>query len=744
MRVLMVMIFWAFPALALADPVVVKAGDHGSFTRLILEFDDRPTWSFRNQGNGYRVRFDQVSPLSFDLSRVFRLIDRERVRDIRAIGNNAIEIDLACRCALEVSTSGDRALVVDIHQPSEEAPEVQANVTAMPTPVNPGDGSAVPGPSDTILPNRTPAVFPGISDTLLPGPAPIIERPANPAPAFRPATQGSSFAVEAMALALSRAAAQGLVSASPDIGAHAATGPSPRAGDDDVRSNLAVSTGFDLAIPSMTATLSPTDAGRVCIANDAIDVAAWGDASDVTMHGRLRGEAIAEDGSIDADGAKRLARFYLNLGFGAEARVTARFLPASRDREIIEALADVMDHGTSTAPILSGQTGCEGLVSLWATLAAPLNQETQPANTDHLLSAFSALPSHLRNQLGPLLSDRLQSAGLHEDAHMAMNAVTRAGITSDESELANARLGLEGTHADAARDVLSDLSNGTDETAAAALLELLEDAEARGMAPNPVWVEDAPTLVDALEGTEIAEKLNLAGLRGLIVLGRFDDFRAAVVEDSPGVTPATRQALAVEAMRAAEHSGSDPDFVKAEVGLSKIVDIEKINREVRYALAKRLTETGLASRAMAYLPETAESLEDLTVTAKVLVASGRMNDAVDLLRDWGLQGTDDLLATALVAAGNDSEAIAHFVQAGDLEAAVGSALRTGDWEWVAANGPDEISDAANGLISSPLEDLQDTDAPNSALIEASRTRRENMRALLDLTSPDGSAAAFTN
>ena len=144
------------------------------------------------------------------------------------------------------------------------------------------------------------------------------------------------------------------------------------------------------------------------------------------------------------------------------------------------------------------------------------------------------------------------------------------------------------------------------------------------MAPNPAWVDDAPTLVGALEGTEIAERLNLAGMRGKIALGRFDEFRAALVDDAPGLTDDSRRELASLALRTLLVAGSDETFVTTEIGLSKIVAPASLPRPVRHGLAKRLHELGLSQRATAYLDATPETKEDLELAVRVRLAIGDM------------------------------------------------------------------------------------------------------------------------
>lgn len=738
----LVAVFCLLACAADADTVKVGAGEHGSFTRVILEFSDRPKWDGRRTGRGYRLTFDNTTPLDFDLSRVFRLIDRNRVSDVRASGNNRLDLDLSCDCDLRFDEAGDTALIVDILPLSSEEPEIQSELDSL---ASPAGGFAMP-----ILPGRSVHS----ADRFSPSSIPAVTLESAPAVPLLPDAVGGlqsldfpvsdqSLALEMMGRALSRAAAQGLISANTDIDPQSSNPAGRRLDLPDNQGNVSVTTSFDRAMRPDAATTSPAQDGAICTPTAQIDVAAWGDIGDRNMLGRLRKKAIAENGSVNTKGAGTLARYYIYLGFGREARAAVEYLPQSMDRQIVEALADIMDYGQSDARFLAGQVACESAAALWATLAAPMEAETTPASSDAILSTFSALPPHLRNHLGPLLSERLHDAGLREEARVAINAVTRSGKKTEESELASARLELEGTHGNVARETLSDLSNGTNLTAAGALLELLQDAENRGMPPNPDWVEDAPSLIGALEGTEIAEDLNIAALRGLVALGRFGEFRKAVVEDAPGLTPEVRLELARHGLAAALVEGSDQDFLLTELVLSRIVGPASLDADTRVSMATRLMDIGLADRALVYAQQVPETPDEYAVAVRVLIATGQSEMAVELASHGDFDGAKHLLATAFAAAGEDVEAIEAFASAGVMESAVETALRTGNWARVSELGPEPIAEASR-ILSEPSQANATVENPNGTLVQLTRKRRAQIDALLGRTRPQEGTAPFTN
>ncbi|MEO1025840.1 MAG: hypothetical protein AAFX07_09835 [Pseudomonadota bacterium] len=744
MRILitLLMVLVAFPVGA--ETVQISASEKAGATRIVLDFKKRPTWSMQRKGVGYRFQFSSISPLRFDLSRLFQAIDRSRVSDVRALGNNALEIDLACRCALIPNDVGETSILFDVVDVIMQQPEVQ---TQPPSLSMPDSGETTTGisvaPQNGKVDLKSP--LPLGSAVLSPAPTPVaLDILGSAFELHQSPDARDGAAVNMMARALARAISQGLVDANPGSLTGDTRGFSDGLANLSGSGNLSVVTGFDSVIPSDLEEVGPVPSGKACLANRHADVASWGEINDHTTLGSLRSESIAEDGRVTPEGATALARYYIFLGFGSEARRTSSFMTPSTDLDVILALADIMDRGSSNAEILEDQVSCAGAISLWALLASPIDQADAPESTNDLLTAFSGLPAHLRVHLGPLLSERLHDLGLQEQARTAINAATRGGNRSEESKLARARLDLGGTHAPDARNTLTNLANSTSVTAAGALLELLKDAEARDMAPNPSWVEDAPTLVAALEGTEIAERLNLAGLKGLIALGRYDDFRQAISRDSPGVTDTRRRSLGIEALSSALHKGDDAQFLKTEIALSDLVKPQDLGRRARVDVAERFVDLGLPERAKDYVFDEPATREELRVTARVLTDLGAEQAALELVRRTELNDAKDILAETFVAAGDDDAAIAAFESAGDLRQARAAAIRTGSWDWVAENGEDDVAFAAATLRG--RDEALKTAEPgtNGALILESRERRARILDLLANTAPQVDGADFTN
>ncbi|MEM9151951.1 MAG: hypothetical protein AAGB19_16050, partial [Cyanobacteria bacterium P01_F01_bin.3] len=716
------------------NPIKVLAVEKESSIRLTLLGENFPKWKLERSTSKYTLTLSNAQLIRFDLTDIFRNIERSRISDIRATGNNILEIDLVCACYASPASSGQDILIIDIYEVDETKPSVQSTLSAPIAPLTENETLFLPLLDDVepnrrqmqvtgtrlseevILPQGLQGYFAANSATLL---------GSQPVP---------SVAVNLLSRAFARAAAQGLIEPSSDIPSFAKSPSSQESAELRERINVTVKTGFDRTIHSNLRKIPPTSEGSICFSNDQIDIASWGDLAEPNILGRLRADLIAEDGTVQPNGAMALAKYYLFLGFGAEARKATLFIPDGSDRELIRALADIMDTGMTSSSILKGQVGCRGAVALWAVLFLPVDEMMSPTSADDVLSTFSALPAHLRTHLGPSLAKRLQAVGLPEEARMAINAVTRAGQNTDESELASARLELDGIHSQVARETLAELSTGTSITAAGALLELLKDAEERGMPPNPNWVDDAPTLVGALEGTDIAAELNISGLQGLIALGRYDEFRAKVVEPSPGLSVESRRVISILAMKSAAQSANSSDFLKTEIGLSKLVPPDALDRETRLLISRRLTDLGLPSRATVYLPANPKTSNEYTLTAQILKDLGNPEDAITLLESRTTLGGADVLGDALMKAGDARAAIAAYEDADDVDGAASIAIQIGDWSWLAKNGPDEISSIAKALVDPTSPSDQNTTSPNGLLIANSQDRRSEIMNLLELTS----------
>ena len=758
-RLMIVICAMAFAPPAWAEQVLVSVARMANATHLVLTFENRPGWVTEDGAQRLDLRFDTEGH-EVDIDSSNALVAGSRIARVSVPSDGQrLSIQLACACDTRVYPFGSGSIVVEVRDRPDladvkdvmpEAPLPPRLIAAAPDPVQ----RSTPIASVVPMPPARHLATPHLPVDALPA---LSELSWNDAETgldvlevlgFSMRSEGESQAIALLSRELSRAASQGLVEPESDPDTRETSdAPLPEAGLSG-RSNISVVTGLDRDLQALRDRLPPTHQGARCISDSEVDLAQWGDTSDFSTLGRLRRDAAAENGDILPVGARAIARYYIALGFGSEAANTASFMEEGLQKDLIEAMAEIVDHGFSAARILDGQIHCDGKVALWAALARPISSEQPPASTDMILSTFSALPSHHRAHLGPVLAERLRSVGLEDAARNAVNAVARGGLQSNESELVTARLELGGTRPDLARDTLVDISNGTDIAAAEALLELLEDAARREMAPNPSWVEDAPSLARATEGTEVAAPLNLAGLRGRIALGQFDEVRAALADDTPGLNDGTRNVLAISALAHAANDADDAMFLRSELGLSPRVTIDDMTRRQRFDVAARLLDLGLPRRAAPYVATLPATLDEAETLAEVYLQTGQPDRAIDVLSNVVEGQTPRKLGEILSATGEVETAILAFERSGAMDAAVQAAIRAGNWAWIAENGSDDgngiLSETARAFLAPPAVPVNPNDPGNGLLVKSSRALRKHAAELLGATQLTNNPDVFTN
>lgn len=777
----------AFCLLVFAGPAIsetarVARAELGDVTRIAIEFTQRPGWRAGRTSDGYAVLFEGEGPVTFEEGRVLGAGEAERITAIRRNGQaRRIDLDLDCSCWARIYEFRESSLVLDIRDgvpPDDASHEVLLDVIIrdgldtsgagpsvlslapyerfLPASVSLVSGVSVPADSSPDDPGRV-DIIAALPTPPVPGKYLHIEFSVHEAMAMATPvvfetldtfdiTPSGGYAVEMLARELSRAVAQGLVDA-PDasrpLPAPSAALPFPKVLEPG-RSNLIITTAIDRDIGVTRERPPPTRAGSVCLPDSEVDLVRWGDPSDRTVLGTLRTQAFGEDGSASEKGVLALTRYYLAMGFGAEAYQLAELISDPSQRGLLQTLAEIMDHGESDSDLLDGQVFCHGKIALWSMLAHPVSVSDKPAETNGILAAFSELPLHIRIHLGPVLSQRLRALDFKIEAQIALNAVTRGGGHTQAQELTSARLGLTGTTAETARGTLEDLSRGTDLVAAEALLELLLDAERRETPPDPAWVEDAPSLVRATQGTETAAKLNLAALRGRIALGQFDSLREALNEWSPGVDDQARRDLASAAIGAAGAMAEKALFLRTELALSKVADPFATGASERIEVARRLMELGLPDRALVYLAQEPISDSERNVRALVLSDLGRRSEAIALLSGASSPELLSSLGAILLKDGRAEEAAQVLRRASETNAASLAAIRDADWSWLEANAPAPLSTASRVLRHAATDLPEGLGNGNAGLLRQAAERRGQAAVLLDTTDFSKNSSAFTN
>jgi hypothetical protein len=97
-----------------AETIPVRSGEHGDFSRLVLDLTTPYSWAFGRSDNGYELRL-HASEVTFDLTDVFRLIGRQRISDlVDSASGTGLEIVLDCSCNAKAFATASGAVVIDV------------------------------------------------------------------------------------------------------------------------------------------------------------------------------------------------------------------------------------------------------------------------------------------------------------------------------------------------------------------------------------------------------------------------------------------------------------------------------------------------------------------------------------------------------------------------------------------------------------------------------------------------------
>ncbi len=536
---------------------------------------------------------------------------------------------------------------------------------------------------------------------------------------------------------LARAAAQGLLDASlPDLdrardalapasgempaaaapGTATGTGSGP-ALPPQLRIGARTSIDRDLGLRPAAGVAAP--GGITCLPDDEVDIGAWGGPDDVVDGIATRRAAlVGEFDQPDSAAVRDLARYYLHLGFGAEARAVLTTYPGGETEDaVLLAVAAVLDgDGGSLPGVLAGQAGCGGAVSLWSFLAAGAAGQGEPADpisTQAILGAFAALPPHLRRHLGPSLAERLSNRGDPDAATAVRDALARALPPDDPAlRLLDAKLGgpAGGTFDSAALDAVM----AADHTLAADAYELYLAGELTAeRAPDGASMT-AAALAHEIAQTDTGAALQDLALRALLAEGDFvgaeDEIRRRAAD---GLAPAAAAALWQLFADGLVRGAQDADFVRRVFSARDALAPAVARTPTAIALGVRLNQLGFSEEALRYLPGGGDEAMRIA-RAEALLATAEPAAALAEIADLEGPVVDRLRARGMLALGQVAGAARAFDAVGDAAAAERAALAAGEWALLRTSEDERLRDLAELLGGAPLADAGPQGAPSGA------------------------------
>ncbi|HHS94000.1 MAG TPA: hypothetical protein ENK63_01465, partial [Rhodobacterales bacterium] len=353
--------------------------------------------------------------LTWDLSRVFERISRDRIASIDDLGAGRLFIGVGCDCHADAFFLRDGQVVLDI----KDGPPPAA-LAVFNSPLPDASLTEARGQNETIsvasrereiISDRgglplVPSMTQGVTETVG---APQSVAPSSETFDVAPLRQPNPRVAEteaALVEQLARAVSQGLVvadtvqidNAARPAGTNAPMPlplrpvlPPPPPPVASPRGHVSVETGVDRAAPDIQQ-VTATDAGNACLAPTLFEISEWGGSLEQGADlGRYRSRLLGEFDQAESAAVADLAHYYLYLSFGAETKALLRQFPESVERaDLLFQMADVMDTGKAEgAGRLIPQMACDGATALWATLAQLHLKKGQSINTQAVTLAFT-------------------------------------------------------------------------------------------------------------------------------------------------------------------------------------------------------------------------------------------------------------------------------------------------------------------------------------------------------------------
>lgn len=713
MRYIFLFLLYLWPMSAMAAPIRVTSGEHEGFTRLVLDLQGPADWQVGRTADGYELSVG-IPDARFDLSDAFRLIPRRRLVSLwpdPQTGN--LHLGLACACHALPFELRPGIVVVDLRDgPAPPGASFEMSLQGSPMPALAPHAPARPMPRPADLQAALQLTGPEWRNLAL------QSARLNSAPlSVLPTTPDQPPLRDALITELSRGAAAGLIElARPPDGPPPAVGPTP----EYLRFTLGDRPGL-LIGPDRPSEGGLTAQGQACLPDDRLDIANWAGQTPIAeQFAAARSNLYGEFDHLDADSLTRGLKFYLSIGFGAEALQLLHLPGVTQGTEsaVWQSMALLVDGKADPDSAFQDMAACDSAASLWAVLSKPDLTVQDHVNAAAVRRSFTALPTHLRRQLGPGLVERFLRLGDTETVRVLQAAQLRGlGGGAEAQSAARAAEALAKGQVEEAGAALAPLAQGN---GAATALALVDQAKARLAAGLPVSPETVTALrALALEQRETEAAPDLQRLIALAEAGS-GDFEAAfsALSDVPEATEGVWKILA--------EAAPDDEFLARAVLPEGAVP--NLAGPLRQAVAERLLVLGLGAPAETWLglPPL-----DPALAAQAMLLQGDARAALRQLTGAQQGKATEIRLAALEQLG-EAEAVADLRQAlADGAGAQRALAWAGDWAQLAQAGSDPWKDAAQGLeTSSETGTAPGTLARSRATVELSSATRQQIADLL--------------
>jgi hypothetical protein len=712
---LLLLVFLALASPLRAETARVYSGEHGGFTRLVIELPSASDWTVGRTTEGYAFAATAANVTGYDLATVWQRIARTRVTAIDADPEGALRLTLGCDCHVFPFEYRPGVVVLDIKPgPAPQGSVFEANFAAPTSAPAPPASNGLSGTYNWI------ADLPTTEAKTTDLPLPLSTGDVSLEPIR-----------DALLEQIARGAADGIVDIGPPLPAEAGGVTDP---DHLPWSSIHIGERPGILVTEPEGRDDGPRSAETCAADDLLDLAAWGEGeTSLDLLAKSREGLYGEFDAPEEEAILQSVRALLYLGFGAEAAQQAKLSDLGAEDETLalyRSIARLVDGESDPETPFSTMLDCDGPAALWAALARDRLPPGAGVNRDAILRAFLALPPHLRVHLGSPLAEKFLAHGDADAARVIRDSMDRAP-TADPGAVAllDAESELHNGDAEAARDHALE-AVALDGNEAEGLVALVE-THVRQLDPIDAEV---PAALTALRGeigeSGLADSVDRAIVLSLGLSGQTEaafDHRAAA-----GKTKA-------ELWRVVQARAPDDDFLRFAV-LPPDAKAPDVTPELALDIARRLSGLGFPDAAIAWLGNVlpTDAPDRRLVASKAELDRGAAQRVIDLLS--GLPGpeADALRAEALVQLGDLAAAEALLTAAGETEAALRAELWQEDWSSLDPTAPDAWQAAAGLTVPSETGAAKGLLGRGEDAVAASEDARTKIEALLGAVAvPDG-------
>ena len=643
------------PFEANAQTVTIKSGEHGTFSRIVLNSSSLGPWRLVRRGNTQILDFPSFKG-QFNIEDVFRRIDRTRISDVSSKGSK-LELQMACDCAIRVYKHTGNLLVIDVNdRPNLPVAQMENKIVHFGKVKKLSFTPSVFLVEKPIIEKLTPQQIPSTETSGLFSPLNLVSSENNPRTKAFPKALLQTLQGQ-LARDFGTASSLGFLRTSKPA-QHALLNPTsnlPRA--QTVTEFEKVDSDLELVPPTVPFLNgyknSSQDRHNICKSTIDLDVAAWSDGRPlVEQLSTLSANLFNPLGKQNLEVTLKLARLYLHFGFGAEAKhILNSHVDLVNNWTELSFIADILEEKASNWPqFLPNKNDCNGPVTLWLSLSENGGRPFATSWKDEILYELSLLPVTLRRIIAPKISALFLNAKDVESAQAALRTITRIdGRLESSAALEAGTMFLEANNHKKALEVLETITPNS-EAAVKALLKKTEIKLRENLNISDDDINLLGAYITEYNRSNLATELRFARIRSLSKLGRFTQaFSETNAMNTTEQVP-MKHAIYSDLVSFA----SDTSF--AQNTLERI-EGEPISLEpsLSLAIADRLVSLGFVAEGSRQLSETDKTTDNdkfKEIEAKIAFAQNQTLKAINLLKGIETRNDDTLHSSGVPASQN--------------------------------------------------------------------------------------------